>query len=197
MNFDISFLDQITPERIEQYLVSRGWKLHRLQPKGLRTRLSNHPTIKYAQVEVPVEKSIYYLQSVYHIIQHLAKLEKRDEKRVLDDLQIYDSEIVHALSPKGDDSAIPCAEKFIAVVDECRGDYNSEGLREGDVILKIFSLEGKTVKAKVSLPPELYRVAYENHGQKQGNFLEIVGKRIMKGRLDEIVDVEEVSLLKR
>ena len=374
MNFDISFLDQITPDRIEQYLVSRGWKLHRLQPKGLRTRLYNHPTIKYAQVEVPLEKSIYYLQSVHYIVKHISELEKCDEQSVFEDLQFYDceviryrlvssqtsngmipigagsdgldaivellqsslndvvpskrkgrtegiresvlldqtergsfvvkvvcpihaipgggllfdgdtamrmttkhmmrtasdivsaidsgklgkfidrissksypasvkscnvlskiqvsedgavdlnirwasalamnedissnvhispthfegiTEIVQALSPKDGDSRLPQVEKFIAVVDECKGPHNVDGLREGDVVLKIFSLEGKTGKARAFLPPEQYQIALENHGQEKGNFLEIVGKRIMKGRLDEIVDVESISPIKK
>ena len=378
MNFDISFFDHITPERIEQYLVSKGWKLHRLQPKGLRTRLYNSPKVRYAQIEVPLERGIYYPQSVYHIIKHLSELESRDEKQVLDDLQFFDceviryrlilpqtsggmipigigsdcldtivellqsslndvggasrksktdsvrenvlldqtergsyvvkivcplhaisfnvlpfdkmnagdtvmrmatkhimrtasdvvsavdgrrlgkfidkmanksypasvksfnvlskmqlsddgsvdlnirwasslemnenipstvqilpqhfggiSEVVHALSPKGDDPALPQSERFIAVVDECKGYHNSDGLREGDVIFKTFSLEGKTVRAKAFLPPEQYQIALENHGQKKGNFLEVVGKRIMKGRLDEIVDVEKISPLEK
>ena len=78
-----NIFDHITPERIEQYLVSKGWKLHRLQPKRLGTRLYNSPKVRYAQIEVPLERGIYYPQSVYHIIKHLSELERRDAESIL------------------------------------------------------------------------------------------------------------------
>jgi hypothetical protein len=105
------------------------------------------------------------------------------------------SEIVYALNSKSDNSSIPQKEKFIAVVEECKGDYNSEGVREGNVILNIFSTDGKTSKAQAFLLHPQYKIAHENHVKDKGSFLEIVGKRIMKGRLDEIVDIEKISPL--
>ena len=373
MSIDVSVLNQIAPEHIEQYLLFKGWKRHRIQPEE-RTLIYNSPKVKYAQIEIPLEKGIYYPQSVYNIIQHLAELERRDEKYVCEDLQFHDceiiryrlissqttdgtipigigsdcldaiiellqnvlndvvasksnrkvenirdkilldqtergsyvvkvvcplhaisismlpldnvndtvmrmatkhmmrtssdiisaidckklgqfidkvtqktypisakfcnvlskiqlsddgtvdlnirwasslemtenipdkvhiapkhfegiSEIVHALNSKDNVAEPPRTERFIAVVDICQGGYNKEGLREGPVILKIFSTEGKAAKAKAVLPHKLYMIAHDNHGQNKGNFLEIVGKRIMKGKMDEIIDVETISPL--
>jgi hypothetical protein len=112
MSFDTSFLNQITPERVEQYLVSKGWKLHRFQPSAScvpRTRIYNHPKVKYAQVEIPLEIGIYYSQSIYNIIQHLSELENRDTKFIHENLLFYDSEIIRyrLVPPQTNNGTIP------------------------------------------------------------------------------------------
>ncbi|MDR1925672.1 MAG: hypothetical protein LBQ66_14985 [Planctomycetaceae bacterium] len=55
-------------------------------------------------------------------------------------------------------------EKFIAIVDECHGDINEDGKREGLVVLQVFNDGGEKFKATTNLTPEQYQVANEFHG---------------------------------
>jgi len=96
-------------------------------------------------------------------------------------------EICNALTPqKGKKSELQ-TEEFIAVVDECKGGFNDQDQREGPVILKIFSTEGKTLKAKAVLSHELYAKAHQNHIEEKGHFVKVIGSLVSKGRSNEII----------
>jgi len=384
MSLSISFLDQITPENIRDYLVGAGWKPSRSNNDKDRTHIYNCPYKKYAQIEFPLDSTgQWYAQSIDQVVNHLAEIEKRGVEEVINDLHYPNSEIIRyrAISPetrlgtiplgeagdlvdavivmlqtsvcdvvaprlkhqrikrdeteallkkaqfaqtehgsyvvkvicpldaiqstkplfdsipivrqttmhlmkvafdlvdaidgkrtgklidkikKGDSAQmvsidtcnaisrtqlsenctvdlatrwapalqlpvkehIPgnveitprhfseiyemCnalvprqsekyesqTEEFIAVVEGCVGDeFNDQGQREGQVVLKVFSQEGKSLKVKAHLTHDNYEIAHYNHGQNKGHFVKIVGSIMPKGRLDEMI-VESIEPLK-
>jgi hypothetical protein len=100
------------------------------------------------------------------------------------------AEILEAVNPprKQKDNI----EDFIAVVDELRGKYNNE-TREGKVTLKIFSKQGKTIKATANLNRQQYETAINNHKQKKGNYIQVTGRLLSKAHDNEITDITEIK----
>jgi hypothetical protein len=80
-------------------------------------------------------------------------------------------------------------ETFIAMVDECRGDVNVDGVREGIVALRVFTKDGEEIKALANLSAEQYKIANDIHIRGEQYYVLIQGKLIQKSRSSEIVNI--------
>lgn len=96
------------------------------------------------------------------------------------------SKIADAIMPPSQELA---PEVLIAVVDECKGEINDDGDREGMVVLKVFNNEGEDFKAHVVLNSEQYKIANDAHIGGEKHYLLLQGKLRRKSRSNEIVEI--------
>jgi hypothetical protein len=101
------------------------------------------------------------------------------------------AEIVDAITPLPNEQR---QETFIAMVDECRGNVNVDGVREGVVVLRVFTKEGEEIRAFANLSPKQYKIATDIHIKGEQYYVLIQGKLIRKSRSCEIVDITNFQL---
>ena len=88
-------------------------------------------------------------------------------------------------------------KEFIAVVEGCSGEsFNDQDQREGLVTLRVFSHKGESLKVKAVLQHDLYVKANQNHIEKKGSYVKIVGSIVSKGRSNEMT-VESIEPLNK
>jgi hypothetical protein len=100
------------------------------------------------------------------------------------------AEIADAITPPPNEQI---DESFIAVVDECKGDINESGEREGLVTLKIFNKDDKDFKANVFLKPDQYKIANAAHIGGEKHYLMLKGKLWRKNRSCNIIDITQFT----
>ncbi len=89
---------------------------------------------------------------------------------------------------------LPKNEVLVAKVAELKGQTNSDGKMEGDVIIHIFTDEDEVLKAKVNLTPANYISACDAH--RDSDFVMVVGELHRHTRLHEIKDCRVFEILR-
>jgi len=100
------------------------------------------------------------------------------------------SEIAEALAPPLQEME---KERFVAIVDDMRGNINQNGDREGDVILGVFTPDGKNLRAKAYLTPEQYKIANECHIKGEEHYLSIKGTLRQGRRSHQLINIDSLS----
>lgn len=99
-------------------------------------------------------------------------------------------EIAEAISPPPQEME---KERFVAIVDECRGTINQSGEREGDVVLDILTSEGEHLRVKTYLSAEQYKIANECHIEGEEHYLSIKGTLRRGKRTHQLINIVSLT----